>query len=244
MDRRYIERLSYLVDEDKLDILAKSSVLVCGCGGVGSFVAEALARSGVGELILVDNDDIAISNLNRQLMTTKENIGRSKVEELKKRLEMISDTKVSTIKTFIDESFDMPKCDIVADCIDTLTSKFILNKKAHAIQIPCISSMGSAKRLEPKDIKYTTLDKTKNDPLAKAFRGLVKKEGYKHKIEVVYADTPSIQKEITQEGKTSKERHPLGSAIFMVGSVGLYMAYIICKRLWEEKENEIQRHAL
>ena len=75
MDRRYIERLSYLVDEDKLDILAKSSVLVCGCGGVGSFVAEALARSGVGELILVDNDDIAISNLNRQLMTTKENIG-------------------------------------------------------------------------------------------------------------------------------------------------------------------------
>ena len=234
MDKRYTERLSYLLDEEEIKKLNDSTVLVCGCGGVGYFCAEALARSGVGKLILVDHDIIDITNLNRQLMTDKDNIGQKKAEVLKKRLEAISDAKCEVIDSFIDEGFAIPKCDIVADCIDTLVAKFYLQKKCQKLGIPCISSMGSAKRLKPEGIKYTTLDKTQNDPLAKAFRSLVKKEGYPYKIEVVYCDTPAVQRNIVKEGKTTKERYPLGSAIFMVGSVGLYLAYIICERLWRK----------
>ena len=232
MNKAYTERLSYLIDEEKIQKLNDSTVLICGCGGVGSFCAEALARSGVGKLILVDHDTIDISNLNRQLMTDKENIGQKKALVLKKHLESISDCKCEVVDTFIDDDFSIPDCDIVADCIDTLVAKFALQKKCHEADIPCISSMGSAKRLKPEDIHYTTLDKTKNDPLAKAFRNLVKKERYPYKIEVVYCDTPSIQKTIIREGMTTKERYPLGSAIFVVGSVGLYLAYIICEKLW------------
>lgn len=239
MDSALTKRLAYLVGQDKIDILNKSTVLIAGCGGVGSFCAEALARSGVGKIILVDNDIIDRSNLNRQLMTTKEDIGKAKTLALAKRLEEISDVKCEMIDTFIKDGFDIPKCDIVADCIDTLTSKFYLQKRCHELGIPCISSMGSAKRVEPRNISFTTLDKTKNDPLAKAFRNLVKKEGYKAKIEVVYSDTPSIQNELKLEGTTHKEKYPLGSAIFVVGSVGLYMAYVICERLWEVKKDAL-----
>ncbi len=236
MDSEFTKRLAYLVGADKIAILNKSTVLIAGCGGVGSFCAEALARSGVGKLILVDNDVIDKTNLNRQLMTKKDVIGKAKTKILAKRLEEISDVKCETIAAFIQDGFDIPKCDIVADCIDTLTGKFYLQKRCQQLGIPCISSMGSAKRVEPKNISFTTLDKTKNDPLAKAFRNLVKKEGYKAKIEVVYSDTPSIQNEIELKGNTHKEKYPLGSAIFVVGSVGLYMAYVICERLWEVKQ--------
>ncbi len=228
----YLERLRYLLEDEQIERLKKASVLVCGCGGVGSFCAEALARTGVGHIILVDRDIVAPSNLNRQLMTTKADIGMPKVEVLKRRLEAISDCKVEVIDTFIDEAFVLPKVDYVADCVDTLTAKFALVKKAKEAGIPSLSAMGSAKRLSPEGIRHTKLSKTRNDPLAKAFRSLVKKEGYTHDIPVVYIDAPTRQVEVNLPGNTPKERHPLGSVIFAVGSVGLYMAYVICSELW------------
>lgn len=231
----YLKRIGYLVGDEKLQKLNNAKVMVCGCGGVGSFVAEALARSGIGTIVLVDFDKVDITNLNRQLMSDKTNIGESKVKVLKKRLEMISDVKVEIRECFIDDNFIIDKdLDYVADCIDTLTSKFILIKKCHEAKVRCLSSLGTAKRLDPSNIIYTTLDKTRNDPLAKAMRSLVKKEGYKPKIEVVFIDSPSIQvKELNVEGNTTKERHPLGSAIFTVGSAGLKIAYIICNKIME-----------
>ncbi len=232
MDIRYLERLTYLLTVEEIERLKKATVLVCGCGGVGSFCAEALARTGIGHIILVDHDIVDPSNLNRQLMTTKADIGRPKVEVLKRRLEAISECKVDVIDTFIDEGFVLPEVDYVADCIDTLTAKFALVKKAKASGIPSLSALGSAKRLSPEGITHTKLSKTRNDPLAKAFRGLVKKEAYPYDIPVVYIDAPARQVEVDLPGKTSKERHPLGSAIFAVGSVGLYMAYVICRELW------------
>ena len=235
-----LSRMEYLIGKDKLEAVSKKKVLICGVGGVGSFVAEGLCRSGVGYLTLLDYDKVEPSNLNRQLMTNKKNIGIKKTIALKERLEEISDCKIDCIDCFIDDNFELDKeYDYVVDCIDTLTSKFTLVKKCHEKKIRVISSLGSARRIKPENIKCTSLDKTKNDPLAKAFRGLVKKEGYKKKIEVVYVDTPAIKTNIVREGKTNKEKYPLGSSIFVVGSVGLYIASIVFERLIKEEKDEI-----
>ena len=221
---KYLSRLEVLIGKDDLKKLKKKKVLVCGVGGVGSFVAEALARSGIGHLTLVDYDVIDFSNLNRQLMTSKENVGEVKVDVLKKRLEEVSNCKVETINTYIDEKFKLKKYDYVVDCIDSLNSKFELVKMCNQKNIPCLSSLGTAKRIKIENIKRTTLDKTRNDPLAKAFRNLVKKQGYKKKIDVVFVDSPPID---------CKE---LGSSIFVVGSAGLFIASEVFKDLLKQGE--------
>lgn len=231
-----LSRLEYLIGKDNINKLHDKHVLLCGVGGVGSFVAEGLCRSGLGKITLVDYDIIDSSNINRQLMVDKDNIGEIKVEVLKRHLNKISDSEVIAINKFIDDSFDLKdRYDYVIDCIDTLTSKFILVKLADKHNIPIICSLGSARRIKPEIIKLTTLDKTRNDPLAKAFRQLVKKENFKKKIEVVYVDTPAIKTGIIKEGTTNKEKYPLGSSIFVVGSVGLYIASIVFNRLIGEE---------
>lgn len=232
-----LSRMEYMVGREALDRVKDKKVLVCGCGGVGSFVAEGLCRSGLGNITLLDYDRVEPSNLNRQLMTTKDNIGERKIDALKRRLEEVSDARVDTIEAFIDENFVLDKdYDYVVDCIDTLTAKFRLVKLCHEKGIPVLSSLGSARRLKPENIKLTTLDKTRNDPLAKAFRNLVKKENYRKKIEVVFADTPAVKTGVVREGNTNKEKYPLGSSIFTVGSVGLYIASIVYERLIREEE--------
>ena len=231
-----LSRMEYLVGEDAVNRVKEKKVLVCGCGGVGSFVAEGLCRSGLGYITLLDHDRVEPSNLNRQLMTTKDNIGERKTDALKRHLEEVSDVKVDTIETFIDEHFVLDRdYDYVIDCIDTLTAKFRLVKLCHEKGIPVLSSLGSARRLKPENIKLATLDKTRNDPLAKAFRNLVKKENYRKKIEVVFADTPAVKTNVVKEGKTNKEKYPLGSSIFTVGGVGLYIASIVYERLIREE---------
>lgn len=217
-----LSRIETLVGKDTMKLLKGKRVLICGVGGVGSFVAEGLARSGIGKLTLIDFDTIDPSNLNRQLMTNKNNIGKIKVEELKKHLEEISDCKIKIENKYIDETFVLDKkYDYVIDCIDSLNSKFHLVKQCHKANVPVISSLGSAKRIKIENIKRTSLDKTRNDPLAKAFRTLVKKENYRKKIDVVYVDSPAI--------KTTDKT--LGSSIFVVGSVGLYIASIVFNEL-------------
>lgn len=215
----YLERLEVLLDKNTIKSLSKKRILICGVGGVGSFAAEALARSGIGQIDICDYDVICPSNLNRQLMTTKTNIGKKKVAVLKERLESISNAKVNPIDTYIDETFELKDYDYVIDCIDSLKSKFELVKKAHDKNIPIVSCLGTAKRLSSKGLTYTTLDKTKNDPLAKAFRNLVKKENYKKKIKVIYMDSQYIQ---------TKE---LGSCIFSTGAAGLFVGEVVFKEL-------------
>ncbi len=221
----YLRRIEALVTKEKIAALKQKHVVICGVGGVGSFVCEALARSGIGKLTLVDFDVVEESNLNRQLMSNKDNISQDKVIAMKKHLEEISDCQIETIKTFINEDFILPDCDYVADCIDSLKSKFNLVKMAHSRNIPIISSLGTAKRLRPQGLKRTTLDKTQNDPLARAFRQLVRKENYYKKIDVVFIDQAPLE----------CENDELGSSIFAVGSAGLYIAEIIFEELLEDK---------
>ena len=232
-----LSRMEYLIGTEKLNKIKEKNVLICGCGGVGSFVAEGLCRSGIGRMSLLDYDKVEASNLNRQLMSSKDNIGQNKTQALKERLQKVSDTSIRTIDTFIDKDFEPDEdYDYVIDCIDTLTAKFALVKKCHEKNVPVISALGSARRLKPEKITLSTLDKTRNDPLAKAFRNLVRKECYRHKIEVVFVDYPAGKTTVVKEGKTNKEKYPLGSSIFTVGSVGLFIASVVYERLMEAQQ--------
>ncbi len=226
-----LKRLEYLIGPDAIASLKEKTVLVAGVGGVGSFVCEALARSGVGKLIIVDFDKIDISNLNRQLECHNENIGASKVKEMAKRISLISDTKVSYREVFIDENFILDDCDYVIDCVDNLIAKFCLAKKASVKNIPFISSMGAAKRFLPENIKIAYLSQTKNDALAKRFRKLVKKEGFKKPIRVIYSDSPVLGTKYYSKDELSQRKITLGSSIMMVGSIGLMLAAFVIKEL-------------
>ena len=220
-------RLEALIGEEKIKLLKDKKVLICGVGGVGSFVAESLARSGIGHLTLIDFDVIDESNLNRQLMTNRSNIGLSKVEELRKRINSYCDCDVETSQIKIDSTFTINKqYDYVIDCVDNLIAKFQIVKQAQENNIKVISSLGTAKRLEIKDLKFTTLDKTRNDPLARKFRELVKKEKYYKKIPVVYYDYPSLP----------TKDNILGSAIFTPASAGLYIGSIVFNELIGEQK--------
>lgn len=230
-------RMEYLIKQEGITKLKNAKVLVAGVGGVGSFCAEALARSGVGTIILVDFDTIDISNMNRQLEVTKENIGASKVHEMAQRLRLVSDCQVIVKETFIDEQFELDHdLDYVIDCVDTLSAKFILAKKAKALNIKHLASMGAARRLDPSKIVYTKLSKTYNDPLAKNFRALCRKEKFKHDIRVVCSlELPNKQEICIENALTRKKKYPLGSSIMVVGSVGLMLSSIVIKDILEVK---------
>jgi len=237
----YLSRIYYLYGEKALKIIKEKTVLVCGIGGVGSFTAEALARSGIGHIILLDYDVVEESNLNRQLMSSKENIGISKTLALKERLEKVSESEITCIECFVDQGFILPEVDYVAECMDTLSAKAIIAKQCLEKKIPFISAMGSAKRKSSDNLKVTTLDKTRNDPLAKNYRLLCRKEKIDAtKIKVVFCDSVPKQEIIEEkQGQTNKQRFPLGSSIFVTGTVGLKVAEliyndIICRGLKNE----------
>ena len=233
---RYLDRVEILVGSEKLTKLQQARVCVIGLGGVGGYAVESLARSGVGELIIVDKDVVMPSNLNRQVIATKDTLNMSKTQAAKARINAISDTKVVAIDAFVDDKFEIPDCDYVIDCIDTLTSKFYLQKQAYQKKIPCISSLGMANRFDPSKISYTTLEKTSYDPLARAFRQLVRKEHYHHRIRVVYSsEKPVIATLANEAGRTNKEKYPLGSLIFVPAAAGLLLASVVIKELLDKE---------
>jgi len=225
----YLKRLEYLIGNDELNSLGEKKVMVCGVGGVGSFVCEALARSGIGKLVIVDFDAVDVTNLNRQLFTTKDNINMIKVFAMRKRLAAISDCEVEAINTFIDDKFIVADVDYVVDCVDILSAKFTLFKQCLNKGIPIISSMGSANRLRADKVCVSTLDKTRNDPLARNYRQLCRKEKLDaSKLRVVFLDQEAMKvKIINEKEKEPKKRYPLGSSIFAVGAVGLKLAEIV-----------------
>ena len=221
-----LNRMRILIGEEALTKMKEKTVMVCGVGGVGSFTAEALARSGIGTLILVDRDSVDITNLNRQLMTAYDNVGQLKTEVLKKRLESVSPVKVISCPQNVNEDFTIPEgVDYVADCIDDLRGKIALFRKCRERGIPLLCALGSARRLSSEGITVTTLAKTRNDPLARRYRSECRREGLPpEKLEVVFLDSVPIVS--AEEG--------LGSAMFAVGAVGLKMAEVIYGRLLSE----------
>ncbi len=224
------ERLVWLL-EDKLNIIKNKTILIIGLGGVGSYALETLARTYFKKIIIVDNDKIDISNLNRQLMTNVDNIGLYKTDVWFDRIKKINpDCEVIKITEFITKDnlsllFNY-KVDYVIDACDTLETKKEIIKYCLKNKIKFISSMGMANRIDASKIKISYLDKTCYDPLAKKLRNLIKKENIKGKIPVVYSEEQPI--------KIDK----LGSISYVVGIAGLLCTNYVINDILKEVNNE------
>lgn len=241
-----MQRMELLVGNTGLDRLKNATVMVVGVGGVGSYCAEALARSGIGTIILVDGDKVAPSNLNRQIHAVYDTIGKEKTQVMKERiLSYQKDCKILCHTMFYEESKNeelfSEHIDFVIDAIDTVTSKMSLVSYCLQHNIPFISSLGMANRMDPTKVEITELMKTSYDPLAKVIRNLVRKQRLKGKIPVVYSsEHPSVQTKIVNEqGMTRKEKMPPASSPFVPAAAGLACAsYAVCHIIKEDKKNE------
>ena len=170
-----LSRTERLIGQENIEKLAAARVAVFGIGGVGGFTVEALARSGIGHIELVDHDTVALSNLNRQIIATHDTIGRDKVDVMKERILSINpDAEVTVHKCFFlpenKDEFDFPKYTYVVDAVDTVTAKLTIIEEAKKAGVPVISSMGTGNKLDPTKFEVADISKTSVCPLAKVMR--------------------------------------------------------------------------
>ena len=219
------QRLKLLIDDENFSKLTAATVAVFGVGGVGSFAVEALARSGIGHLILIDKDDIDETNINRQLHALSSTVGKSKVEVMRQRIHDINPAaKVDTIQKFFlpgegVEDFFICRYDYVVDAIDTLTAKIFLVEECTRRGIKIISSMGAGNKLDPTRFKVSDIYQTNVDPVAKVMRKKLKERGIE-RLKVVWSDEPPRR----VEGF-------IGSNAFVPPVVGLIIAGEVVKDL-------------
>lgn len=236
-------RTALLIGEENIMRLQNARVAVFGVGGVGGYVVEALARSGVGTFDLIDNDIVCLSNINRQIIATHKTLGMYKVEVAKERvLEINPEARVNIYKTFyLPETageFDFTEYDYVVDAIDTVTGKLQLVEEANRYHVPIISSMGAGNKLDASAFEVADISKTSVCPLAKVMRRELKKRGIEH-LKVVYSkEVPMIPRraeEIKQERSVQetavRKRQTPGSVAFVPSVAGLIIAGEIVKDL-------------
>lgn len=185
-------RTELLFGKEAMDKLQNSRVAVFGIGGVGGYVCEALVRSGVYHFDLIDDDQVCLTNLNRQIIATRKTVGQYKVDVMRERiLEINPDADVSVHKCFFlpenADEFPFEEYDYVVDAVDTVTAKIELVMKAQKKGVPIISSMGAGNKLDPSAFKVADIYKTRVDPLARVMRREMKKRGVK-KLKVVYSE--------------------------------------------------------
>lgn len=222
-------RTAMLYGEDAVKKFNNMKVAVFGVGGVGGYVTEALVRSGVGAVELIDNDTVSVTNINRQIIATNDTVGMQKTEAFEERIKSINpDCKVICTNKFvlpenIDE-FDFKAYDYVVDAIDTVSGKLAIVKKAYENGIPVISSMGAGNKLDPTAFEVTDINKTSVCPLARVMRRLCKENGIK-KLKVVYSKEEAITPFFIDgfDEKTSKRQTP-GSNAIVPAVVGLIIA--------------------
>lgn len=226
-------RTELLIGKDGLRKLQKSHIAVFGIGGVGGYTAEALARSGIGAIDLIDNDEVCMSNLNRQIIATHSTIGMAKVDAAEKRLKDINpEIKITKFKTFYTpenkDLFDFSKYDYVIDAIDTVVGKLSLIEESKKAGVPIICSMGAGNKLDPTAFEVADISKTSVCPLARVIRQELKKRKIT-KVKVVYSKEPPIKPEVSNE-KTIKHQIP-GSTAFVPSVAGLIIAGEVIKDL-------------
>lgn len=213
MTEHSLSRIELLIGKEGLDKLKKAKVVVFGVGGVGSFTVEALARAGVGTLVLIDNDTVSISNLNRQIHANYNTVDKVKVDVMKERILSINkDCNVITHQTFVTpdniKDFIDDDVDYVVDAIDTVTAKIAIAKYCYENDIKIISSMGTGNKFDPTQFKVSDVFKTKVCPLAKVMRRELKNRGVK-KLKVVYSEElpvkPNVPTEVSEEKKEVSE---------------------------------------
>ena len=227
-------RTELLVGEEGINKLHNSKVIVFGIGGVGSFVVEALTRAGVGNLILVDNDTICISNLNRQIHATQDTVGMIKVEAMKERVISINPKcNVEAKQVFItaDNISEIIPSDVdyVVDAIDTVTSKLALAEYCYKNNINIISSMGTGNKMDPTQFRVSDVFKTKVCPLAKVMRHELRKRGVK-KLKVVYSEEMPMTPDKGRAVPSAKRQTP-GSISFVPPVAGMIIGGEVIKDL-------------
>ena len=229
-------RTELLLGKENMEKLAAARVCIFGIGGVGGYVAEALARSGVGHLELVDDDVVCLSNLNRQIIATHETLGRYKVDVMKERILSINpDAEVTVHKCFyLPETraqFDFTYFDYVVDAIDTVAGKIALVLQAEESGTPVISSMGAGNKLDPTAFHVADIYQTSVCPLAKVMRRELKRRGVK-KLKVVYSKEQPVAVQNDEESLLSSPRRSIPGSIAFVPSVaGLIIAGEVVKDL-------------
>ena len=225
-------RIEMLIGKENVEKLHSKKVAIFGIGGVGSFVLEGLVRAGIQNLILVDKDEVDITNLNRQIIATHSTIGKPKVEVAKQRvLDINPNAKVTIYKEFFmpeTEGILDSSIDYIVDCIDTVTAKIELVVRANKMNIPIISSMGTGNKLDPTKFEVSDIYKTSICPLAKVMRKELKTKGIKN-LKVVYSKEQSIKRENLNKDNTTKQ---VPASISFVPSVaGLIIAGEVIKDL-------------
>ncbi|MGL4989834.1 MAG: tRNA threonylcarbamoyladenosine dehydratase [Sarcina sp.] len=237
-------RTQFLIGEEGIEKLQNAKVIIFGVGGVGSFVAEALTRTGAGTIIIVDNDTIDISNLNRQIHATRDSVDRVKVDVMKERMLLINpECNVITKQVFLNSeniSEIIPDdIDYVVDAIDSVTSKLALAEYCYNKNINIIASMGTGNKLDPSLFKVTDIFKTSVCPLAKVMRNELKKRRVK-KLKVVYSEELPIKPQSPKQDEAPKKvdgeeitrlakRQSPGSMSFVPGVAGMILASQVVK---------------
>lgn len=246
-------RTELIIGKEAVQKINKSKVAIFGLGGVGSFVVEALVRAGVQNFILVDNDVVSESNLNRQIIATFKTIGKPKVEVAKERiLEINPNAKVEIYQEFFmpdsKEFFD-ENIDYIVDCIDTVTAKIELVVRADRLNIPIISCMGTGNKLDPTKFEVTDVYKTSVCPLAKVMRKELKQRNIKA-LKVVYSKEEPIKPKLSEEtscnfkekdSQTTTKKQVPGSVSFVPSVAGLIIAGEVIKdiiKIDEKYNNE------
>lgn len=227
-------RTQMLLGEAAMAKLARSRVAVFGVGGVGGYAVEALARSGIGALDLIDNDVVSLSNLNRQIIATHASIGKPKVEVASNRIRDINPAcRVTTHQVFVlpdtIATFDFSQYDYVVDAIDTIAGKIALIGAARQANVPVISSMGAGNKLDPTRFRVSDIFKTDTDPLAKVMRTKLRQLGIR-KVKVVWSDEIPV-KPSAMEQSSAQKRTPPGSVAFVPSVAGLILASEVIKDL-------------
>ena len=226
-------RTELLLGAEAMDRLSAARVAVFGVGGVGGYVCEALARSGVGAFDLIDNDEVSLTNINRQIIALHSTIGRKKVEVMRERiLEINPAARVTVYPLFYTpETTDrvpLDGCSYMVDAVDTVTAKLTLVAAAQAQGIPIICSMGAGNKLDPTRFRVSDIYKTSVDPLARVMRLELRRRGVKH-LKVVWSDEPPL----VPVGDTadSTRRSTPGSAAFAAPAAGLVLAAEVVRDL-------------
>lgn len=228
MDNRFA-REALLIGEQGVDVLEKSRVLVFGVGGVGAYAVEALARSGVGFLTLVDGDIVSITNINRQLLALESTLGRPKVEVARERiLEINPRAQVEARKLFVTEEnigdLDFSGYSYVVDAIDTVSAKLAIIQAAESAGVPVITCMGAGNKFDPSAFRVEKIEKTSVCPLARVMRRELKKRGITGVKAVYSQEEAAIPVQDGGEKKGTAGRPAPGSMAFVPGAAGLVLA--------------------
>ena len=241
MRMEQFEREALLIGREGVERLRSKRVALFGIGGVGGYVAEALIRSGVGSLDFYDNDQVALSNLNRQLIALHSTVGRDKVDVMTERLKDINpDANITGHKLFYlpeeADKIDFASFDYIADAIDTVAAKLDIAERAYRLGVPLISAMGAGNRLDPTQFRVGDIYETENCPLARVMRRELRKRGIPA-LRVVYSTEPALTPRPDPDVPTEETRRrvPPGSMAFVPPVMGMIMASVIVNDLLENR---------